>query len=314
MRRPTPLAVAAAAALAGVRARTARAGTGLSGADLHGRTAVVTGAGSGIGRALALLLARRSAFVHVADLDAGRAQAVTHQILDSGGQAVAHTVDVSAAVDALAEQVAQAGGVDVLFNNAGIGHAGNVADTPLSDWQRVIDVNLMGVVHGVHAFVPLLLTQGRPAHIVNTASVAGLLPVPGDGAVLDDESGRHRAERGPRRRVAPAPHPGQRAVPRRDRHRHRPHLDDARRLAGAPRRRDRALCHTGDLAGRRGPGGPRCCHARAAHRADTAPPGRPALAAGPPLAGRGTRPQRCSCQPHARGVDVSAVWHLRVGG
>lgn len=182
MRRPTPLAVvAAAAALAGVRARTARAGTGLSGADLHGRTAVVTGAGSGIGRALALLLARRGAFVHVADLDAGRAQAVTHQILDSGGQAVTHTVDVSdaAAVDALAEQVAQAGGVDLLFNNAGIGHAGNVADTPLSDWQRVIDVNLMGVVHGVHAFVPLLLTQGRPAHIVNTASVAGLLPVPG---------------------------------------------------------------------------------------------------------------------------------------
>jgi len=110
MRRPTPLAVvAAAAALAGVRARTARAGTGLSGADLHGRTAVVTGAGSGIGRALALLLARRGAFVHVADLDAGRAQAVTHQILDCGGQAVTHTVDVSdaAAVDALAEQVAQ---------------------------------------------------------------------------------------------------------------------------------------------------------------------------------------------------------------
>jgi len=172
---------AAAAALAGIRSRTARAGTGLSGADLHGRTAVVTGAGSGIGRSLALLLARRGALVHVADVDAGRAEAVTRQIVEAGARAVAHTVDVcdAAAVDALAEQVVGAGGVDLLFNNAGVGHAGAVADTPLSDWQRLIDVNLMGVVHGIHAFVPRLLAQGRPAHIVNTASVAGLLPVPG---------------------------------------------------------------------------------------------------------------------------------------
>jgi short-subunit dehydrogenase len=70
-------------------------------------------------------------------------------------------------------------GVDLLFNNAGIGHAGFVADTPLEDWRRVLDVNLMGVVNGVHAFVPKMLAREASAHIVNTASLAGLVPNPG---------------------------------------------------------------------------------------------------------------------------------------
>jgi NAD(P)-dependent dehydrogenase (short-subunit alcohol dehydrogenase family) len=91
-------------------------------------------------------------------------------------------VDVADAADVerLAEDVfAAEGGADLLFNNAGVGHAGEVGDTPLADWQRVLDVNLGGVVHGVSAFVPRLLAQGRPATIVNTASMAGLLPMPG---------------------------------------------------------------------------------------------------------------------------------------
>ncbi len=172
---------AAVGLVAASRARTSRAGTGLSGGDLRGRTAVVTGAGSGIGRSLALLLARRGAHVHVADLDADRAEAVTRQIVGEGGSAEAHVLDVTdaGAVDTFAEQVVAAVGVDLLFNNAGIGHAGAVADTPLEDWQRLMAVNVMGVVHGIHAFVPRLLAQGRPAHIVNTASMAGLLPTPG---------------------------------------------------------------------------------------------------------------------------------------
>jgi NAD(P)-dependent dehydrogenase (short-subunit alcohol dehydrogenase family) len=150
--------------------------------DLTGQVAVVTGAASGIGRSLAVLLARRGATVHAADRDLPGVERVVEDIRAEGGVATAHQVDVAdaASVEALAERVfAAADGVDLLFNNAGIGHAGPVAETPLDDWRRVVEVNLMGVVHGVHAFVPRLLAQGRPAHIVNTASLAGLLPNPG---------------------------------------------------------------------------------------------------------------------------------------
>jgi NAD(P)-dependent dehydrogenase (short-subunit alcohol dehydrogenase family) len=151
---------------------------------LSGKTAVVTGAGSGIGRSLAALLARRGALVHAADLDGESAEAVAQEIRDAGGTAVAHTVDVAVAdaVARLADRVFTGGPVDLLFNNAGIGHAGAVADTTLSDWRRLIDVNLMGVVHGLRAFLPRLLAQDRPAHIVNTASMAGLVPAAGLGA------------------------------------------------------------------------------------------------------------------------------------
>jgi NAD(P)-dependent dehydrogenase (short-subunit alcohol dehydrogenase family) len=151
---------------------------------LAGKTAVVTGAGSGIGRSLAALLARRGALVHAADLDGESAEAVAREIRDAGGAAVAHTVDVADAdaVARLADLVFTGGPVDLLFNNAGIGHAGAVTDTTLSDWRRLIDVNLMGVVHGLRAFLPRLLAQDRPAHIVNTASMAGLVPAAGLGA------------------------------------------------------------------------------------------------------------------------------------
>ena len=80
-------------------------------------------------------------------------------------------------MEALADAVfAEGGGVDVLHNNAGIGHAGPVEEIPLSDWRRVVEINLMGVVHGICAFVPRMLAQGRPSHIVNTASALGLIP------------------------------------------------------------------------------------------------------------------------------------------
>ncbi len=141
---------------------------------------MVTGAGSGIGRATALLFARLGAKVHVSDLDGDAAGVVRGEIEAAAGPggATAHAVDVTdpAAVEALAERVfAEDGAVDVLHNNAGIGHAGRVEDTTLEDWQRVLGVNLMGTVHGVHFFVPRMLRQGRPAHVVNTASGLGLL-------------------------------------------------------------------------------------------------------------------------------------------
>ena len=142
--------------------------------DLTGKTAVVTGAGSGIGRSIAKLLGQRGAVVHVADLDSSSAEAVAGQVCTAGGDAVAHAVDVAdaEAMTRLADRIFQGGPVDLLFNNAGIGHAGAVVDTTLADWHRLIDVNLMGVVHGLHAFLPRLLAQEGPTHIVNTASSA----------------------------------------------------------------------------------------------------------------------------------------------
>jgi NAD(P)-dependent dehydrogenase (short-subunit alcohol dehydrogenase family) len=144
--------------------------------SLTGKTAVITGAGSGIGRAAALLFANEGARVHVADRDAERVAAVVAEI---GDAATGHTVDVTdpAAVETLADAAFGGGRVDIVMNNAGIGHAGRTADTPLEDWRAIVEVNIMGVVHGVHAFVPPLLAQGGRADIVNTASMAGLVPV-----------------------------------------------------------------------------------------------------------------------------------------
>jgi NAD(P)-dependent dehydrogenase (short-subunit alcohol dehydrogenase family) len=147
--------------------------------DLTGKNAVVTGGGSGIGRSTALLLARHGAKVHVADLNGETAAAVVREIKAAGGSGVAHVLDVSDpdAVEAFAAAIFEAdGGVDILHNNAGVGHGGNIESTTVEDWQRVIGVNLLGVAYGVQAFVPRMLKQGRPASVVNTASMAGLFP------------------------------------------------------------------------------------------------------------------------------------------
>ncbi|HME04233.1 MAG TPA: SDR family NAD(P)-dependent oxidoreductase [Solirubrobacteraceae bacterium] len=147
--------------------------------DLTGQTAVVTGAGSGIGRATAILLARHGASLYLADLNLESAQEVARVVDAAGGRANAYELDVSdpAAVDAFAQRVFdEAGGVDILHNNAGIGHAGNVEATTIEDWQRVIGVNLLGVAYGVQAFVPRMLEQRRPASVINTASMAGIVP------------------------------------------------------------------------------------------------------------------------------------------
>lgn len=145
--------------------------------DLTGKIAVVTGAGSGIGRATARLLAEHGATVHVVDINADAAAAVAREI---GSRATAHTVDVTKPeeLEALAEAVfAEDGRVDILHNNAGIGHGGDIESTTVEDWKRVIGVNLLGVAYGVQAFLPRLLAQGRPAVVVNTASEAGLIPI-----------------------------------------------------------------------------------------------------------------------------------------
>ncbi|MBC3191224.1 SDR family oxidoreductase [Pseudonocardia sp. C8] len=146
-----------------------------------GGLAVVTGAGSGIGRAAARAFADRGTRVVVADLSE-RGAAETVELITrrhGAGRAVAHTVDVSddAAVAELAARVAAEHGVpDVVVNNAGIAVAGPFADTTLDEWHRIVDVNLWGVVHGCRHFGRLLTEHGEGGHLVNTASAAAYLP------------------------------------------------------------------------------------------------------------------------------------------
>lgn len=142
------------------------------------RVAVITGAASGIGAGLAREAVRRGFQVVLADRDEAALDKVAHEI---GDAALAVPTDVTdpAALEALAERAWDAHGqVDLLFNNAGILASGFSWEIPAETWQRVIDVNLAGVVNGIRAFVPRLLAANRPARIVNTASVGGFLPSP----------------------------------------------------------------------------------------------------------------------------------------
>src|SRR3954453_20421992 len=143
-----------------------------------GKVAVVTGAASGIGRALAETFAREGSAVVIADRDRDHAEAVAAGIREDGGDALAHTVDGSdvGAVERLAATtIDRYGRVDVLCNNAGVSTFNLMRDQTLEEWRWVVDVNLWGVVHGDQTFMPIMRSQGTPAHIVNTASVAGLL-------------------------------------------------------------------------------------------------------------------------------------------
>jgi NAD(P)-dependent dehydrogenase (short-subunit alcohol dehydrogenase family) len=143
----------------------------------QGAISVVTGAGSGIGRALALELAKRGARVVVTDVNQPAAEAVARQI---GGEARASALDVrdAEAVRRLIEGVAaEHGRLDLLVNNAGIAMSGEVQEFSLAHWERILDINVRGVIHGVHAAYPIMVRQGA-GHIVNVASAAGLAPTP----------------------------------------------------------------------------------------------------------------------------------------
>ncbi|MBY8883528.1 SDR family oxidoreductase [Streptomyces sp. PTM05] len=144
-----------------------------------GKLAVVTGAGSGIGRATALAFAERGADVAVCDLDLEAAERTVELARLLGANARAWRVDVSdgAAVDTFATEVAAGLGVpDIVVNNAGIGHSGTFLDTTEKEWKRVLDVNLWGVIHGCRAFGTLMRERGEGGHIVNLASAAAYLP------------------------------------------------------------------------------------------------------------------------------------------
>jgi NAD(P)-dependent dehydrogenase (short-subunit alcohol dehydrogenase family) len=145
-----------------------------------GAVAIITGGASGIGRALAGDLARRGAEVILADRQAGAVEKAANQIRNQGAKATAAVLDVAdfgAAQGVVSETIGRTGRLDFLFNNAGIGIGGEVRDYTLQDWNRLIDVNLRGVVHGVQAAYGPMADQGF-GHIVNTASIAGLCPTP----------------------------------------------------------------------------------------------------------------------------------------
>lgn len=144
-------------------------------------TAIITGGASGIGRALAEELVERGTEVVLADLQIELAEEVASAIRAGGGKARAFKLDVAgfAAVEhLLRETVERTGRLDYMFNNAGIGIGGGVSLHSIEDWDRIIDVNLRGVVNGVQAAYQIMLNQGF-GHIVNTASMAGLTPGPG---------------------------------------------------------------------------------------------------------------------------------------
>ncbi|MGA3146806.1 MAG: SDR family NAD(P)-dependent oxidoreductase [Acidimicrobiales bacterium] len=151
--------------------------------EFRGRTAVVTGAGSGIGRALSLGFAAEGMRVAMADIDADALEESAGLVRDGGASAdvMTRVCDVSDAgcVDSLADAVFDRWDqVDVVCNNAGVFVGGFIWDRPAADFEFVLGANLWGILNGIRAFVPRMISQGTEGHIVNTASVAGLLGAP----------------------------------------------------------------------------------------------------------------------------------------
>ncbi|MEV6031872.1 SDR family NAD(P)-dependent oxidoreductase [Nonomuraea sp. NPDC052116] len=150
--------------------------------ELSGKVAVVTGAASGIGRALALRFAAEGMALMLADVDPGGLAETAHQAGD--GKVLTQVTDVSdaAAVRHLANRCfGELGAVHVLCNNAGVFQGGRIWTRGEEDFAWLLGVNLWGVLHGIHAFVPRMIEQDTEGHIVNTVSVAGLFTTPGSG-------------------------------------------------------------------------------------------------------------------------------------
>ena len=151
--------------------------------DFNGRIAVVTGGASGIGKALVRALLAEGARVVVADVEQGALDKAVQELSAGGGDILGVVTDVSSAesVEALAQQVfASYGACHFLFNNAGVAApSANVWETTVNDWKWVHGVNVMGVVHGIQAFVPRMIASGEPGHVINTSSGdGGITPLP----------------------------------------------------------------------------------------------------------------------------------------
>jgi NAD(P)-dependent dehydrogenase (short-subunit alcohol dehydrogenase family) len=182
--------------------------------EFKDKVAVVTGAASGIGRALADRCVREGMKVVLADVEAGALAETEAGMKAAGATVLAVRTDVSRAGDleALARKTLEAfGAVHLLCNNAGVGTEAAVWETTAAEWEWVLGVNLWGVIHGVRVFVPLMLAQDTECHVVNTASVAGLISGPGLGAykvakhgvvTLSETLHHELAERGAKVKVA----------------------------------------------------------------------------------------------------------------
>jgi short-subunit dehydrogenase len=152
---------------------------------------LITGAGSGLGRALAFCFAENGWRVACADIRLDRAEDTVKLITEFGVGAMALQVDVGddASVEEMRDEILAAwDGVDVVINNAGVASAGSVTQTSLDDWRWTLNINLMGVVRGCRAFVPILLEQGH-GHIINIASFAGIAHAPRMGAYSASKAG-----------------------------------------------------------------------------------------------------------------------------
>lgn len=166
--------------------------------DWQQKVAVVTGGGSGIGEAMAHRFAREGMTLIVADIDMEAANRVAAAIEGGGGTALAARADVSRQedLDALAGLAwSRFGSADLVCANAGVVPAGRhraVWDYPLEDWKWSLDVNLMGVVHTIRAFIPRMIERATPAHFVTTASVAGLVSGPGSAVYSTAKHGAVR--------------------------------------------------------------------------------------------------------------------------
>ncbi|MFM0283747.1 SDR family oxidoreductase [Paraburkholderia sediminicola] len=152
--------------------------------EFAGKVAVITGAASGFGRAFAEKGASLGMKLVLADVNPEALRQTVDALCAGGAEAIGVPTDVSdaAQVEALAQAALDAfGKVHLLFNNAGVGSGGFLWESSVNDWAWVFNVNVMGVANGVRAFTPIMLRQNEPAHIVNTASVAGLLSPPAMG-------------------------------------------------------------------------------------------------------------------------------------
>jgi NAD(P)-dependent dehydrogenase (short-subunit alcohol dehydrogenase family) len=150
--------------------------------EFRGKTAVVTGAASGIGRALAQRCADEGMKVVLADIEEKALADAEKEMRGGGASVLAVVTDVSKAddIEALAKKTLETyGAVHLLFNNAGVGGGFGAWNSTEEDWRWVLGVDLWGVIHGIRVFIPIMLKQDMECHVVNTASIAGLMSGPG---------------------------------------------------------------------------------------------------------------------------------------